>query len=105
MAGKDYLIHASAYWVIADSPADAERLARLRFHIEAGDYFPFVATVLGFVKDTLSGRGELTPLERMQSEQIDALRKDLIHIHERYDLIPKKAPLSYSDKKVVRFTV
>lgn len=102
MAGKDYLIHPVVL-VIMDSPVDAERLSRLTFHIQAGDYFPFIATVLGFVQDTLADRGEMTPLERMQSEQIDRLRKDLIHIHEHYDLVPKETPLSYSEKKVVRF--
>lgn len=104
MAGSDYLINAAVYLTIEDSPADQERLERLRFHIQAADYFPYVATVLGFLRDTLANRDPLTPLERMQAEQIDGLRKDLIHIHESYDLVPKKKPLAYAKQKVVRFT-
>jgi hypothetical protein len=45
-----------------------ERIERLTFHLKTGDYFPMLATILGFAQETVAGcecgaDGDLVPLE------------------------------------------
>ncbi len=104
MSGREYRIYPSTVLVIEDDIAiDEERLRRLTFHIEAGDYLPYVATVVGFAKESLLTRKRPTALEKQQAEELQALRDDLIHIHERYTLVPKAVPLAYVKEKMIRF--
>lgn len=70
--------------------SDAERLARLHFHVRSGDYFPTLATFLGFIEETLGSTiatdSTMTTLER---ELVKSLRKDLMHLHQYYRIQPK----------------
>lgn len=68
--------------------SDYERQNALAFHIETDDYFPFLATLLGFVEETLatmdhSGKN----ITSIEIEAIRAARKDLqyLHIHCRIE--------------------
>lgn len=88
---RKYAPGLAIYWLLCDS--DDERLARLQFHLEQDDYFPFLATVFGMFAEGSAG----------QAAFADEIRKDLIHLHERYRIVPRDTPLSYTKRKVVRF--
>ena len=71
---------------------DTERLARLHYHLKSGDYFPTLATILGFVEETISGYQDgPDSMPRLECELIQSVRKDLMYLHEYYsiDLKPK----------------
>lgn len=69
------------------SKTDTERLARLHFHLKSGDYFPTLATILGFIEETISSYdaapGSMPVLER---ELIQGVRKDLMYLHKYYEI-------------------
>ena len=72
-----------------DSPDD-DHLDRLSFHLETGDYFPMLATVLGFVQESVqtcscSETEELLPLE---ATALKGARTDLMYLHKNYRLVP-----------------
>jgi len=90
----------SPYWLLRDG--DEERLARLHFHIEQGDYFPFLATVIAMLGDTVA-RCEGAEAGSMQVNFVEEMRKDLLYLHERYDITPRKKQLAYTKEKMVRF--
>jgi hypothetical protein len=70
---------------------DAERLARLHFHIRTGDYFPTLVTILGFIEETLSTYLPSSPpdMPQLERELIKSLRKDLMYLYDHYQLQPK----------------
>ncbi len=75
----------------ASSESDNERLARLHFHLKTGDYFPTLATILGFVEETLGNYTASTDaLPPLEQELIRSVRKDLLHLHEYYHIEPKR---------------
>jgi hypothetical protein len=72
-----------------DSP-DADRLNRLSYHIESGDYFPMLATVLGFVEESVqscscAATEALLPLE---AHALKGARTDLMYLYKNYRLVP-----------------
>ncbi|HEY0947962.1 MAG TPA: hypothetical protein VGE53_00520 [Candidatus Paceibacterota bacterium] len=88
-------------WLLRDE-SDDERLKRLRFHIEQGDYFPFLASVIGFLEEAARAcTGD--PDNKTKADFAASVRKDLIHLHEHYQLKESKAPRTYSTRKMVRF--
>ncbi|HEX2792645.1 MAG TPA: hypothetical protein VHO23_02935 [Candidatus Paceibacterota bacterium] len=78
---------------------EAARLERLRFHLESGDYFPFIATIIGSLKEAAAECGDQAALALA-----GVMQRDLIHLHERYDITPKAEPIAYEKRAVVRFT-
>jgi hypothetical protein len=66
------------------------RLKELEFHIKSGDYFPLLATIMGFLEESVRQceNGFLT-IAPMESEVIQNVRKDLIHLHKNYQIQPK----------------
>ncbi len=72
---------------------DAERLARLHFHLRTGDYFPTLVTVLGFIEETLETYlpSDSTGMPKLECELIKGLRQDLLYLHEHYQIEPKLA--------------
>lgn len=78
------------YERMTDSGSDPERLRQLEFHIQSGDYFPLLATVLGFLEEGMreceTGTLTLAPVE---AEVIENFRRDLIHLHKNYTIAPK----------------
>jgi hypothetical protein len=101
MPEREYYLPASIFWNFNDA-SDDERLARLAFHVERGDYFPFLATVVGLLKETIN---ESAGREKAATEMdfAESMRKDLLYLHEHYDLVPKAVPLSFSREKAVVF--
>ncbi|MDB5190343.1 MAG: hypothetical protein JWN49_669 [Parcubacteria group bacterium] len=66
---------------------DTERLARLHFHVKTGDYFPTLATILGFVEETLSNYTQATDsMPLLEKDLIQSVRKDLMYLHEYYQI-------------------
>lgn len=70
--------------------ADKERLARLHFHIQTGDYFSMLSTMLGFVEETLTefhpAEGTLPGIEK---SLLQSVRKDLLDLQENYRIEPR----------------
>ena len=95
-----YTLLPSPYWIIRDG--EEERLSRLKFHITEGDYFPFLATVIGMLGDTVA-RCEGAEEGSLQVEFVEGLKKDLLYLHENYVITPRKERLAYTKEKMVRF--
>ena len=85
-----------SYWLFNDSP----REERLAFHIESGDYFPYLASVIGLLKDAAR---TCNAIPEAHGAFIEDIQEDLLHLQERYDIVPKETPLSYTRKKMLRF--
>jgi hypothetical protein len=67
-----------------------ERIERLTFHLKTGDYFPMLATILGFAQETVAGCGcgadsDLLPLE---TGVLKDTRNDLMYLHKNYRIVP-----------------
>jgi len=67
-----------------------ERLEQLQYHLETGDYFPLLSTIMGFMEEAMREcqTGTLT-LVPMEAEVIRQMREDLIHLHTHYEIKPK----------------
>lgn len=78
------------YECMTEITSEPERLRQLEYHIESGDYFPLLATVLGFLEEGMreceTGVLTLAPIE---AEVIEGFRRDLIHLHKNYKIAPK----------------
>ncbi|MES2994976.1 MAG: hypothetical protein V4681_03020 [Patescibacteria group bacterium] len=101
MYARAYALPTPLFWVFRD--ADDDRIERLRFHIEQGDYFPFLATIVGMLRETASSCEAVVPEAGAQSTFAEDVRKDLIYLHENYTIAPKQEPTSFSKQKVTRF--
>lgn len=66
-----------------------ERQNALAFHIETDDYFPFLATLLGFVEETLATGDRTQNLTSIEVEAIRAARKDLRYLHTHCKIEPR----------------
>ena len=79
----------------ADTPphtnprSDYGRLTALSFHLETGDYFPFLATLLGFVEETLASGDLSQDLVAIQLDAIKAARKDLKYLQDHCRIAPR----------------
>ena len=72
-----------------ESP-DEERLGRLSYHLETGDYFPMLATVLGFVEESVQtcSCAETEALLPLEAVALKGARTDLMYLHKNYRLVP-----------------
>lgn len=70
--------------------SDEYSLERLTFHLETGDYFPMLATILGFLEETIIERehSSVSELISMETLVIRNVRKDLDYLHKNYRIIP-----------------
>ncbi len=71
--------------VTCSASEDDDRNARLRVHLDAGDYFSLLATIFGFVEDTCvehERKGYKTA--PMTSDAFQKLRGDLIYLQHHY---------------------
>lgn len=64
---------------LGDSPEEAARLARLRYHLRTGDYFAFLATIFGILEDSLVN-GSASPGEQLAL--VKNMRKDLVYLQQ-----------------------
>lgn len=88
---SDLPAFARPYSEQEDTGSEPARLEVLQFHIKTGDYFPLLATVMGFLEESIrkceDGFMIIAPME---SEVIQNIRKDLIHLHKNYQIEPKE---------------
>jgi hypothetical protein len=78
----------SSMQFLRDAPAGEARIERLKYHLETGDYFLFLSTVLGFAQETLAectcaANSELTPLE---VNALENARKDLEYLQKNFGI-------------------
>ena len=69
------------------SPEEAERLSRLRYHLESNDYFAFLATVFGILEEGLYGKKSEVAAEELAF--IHSMRKDLVYLQSEYRIDPR----------------
>lgn len=75
-----YHIHPTVR-VLNDSPKNID------FHIRSGDYFSFLATMMGFLEDALGRAGSgVTEQERALASE---LRHDLRYVQANYTIVPR----------------
>ena len=65
-----------------------EELGHLEFHLESGDYFLYLASLLGFIEETLVA-GDSEDSVKLQAEAVRATRRDLRALHQRYAIAPR----------------
>jgi hypothetical protein len=78
---------ASVYGIVESISDDAH--SRLLFHVKTGDYFAVLATVLGFVEESLSEKAP-DALEEKELALVQKLRENLIYLHQNYRIEPKE---------------
>ncbi len=70
---------------------DDDRDARLRVHLESGDYFSFLATIFGFVEDVcVEHERKNYATAPMTSDAFQKLRSDLIYLQHHYHISKNK---------------
>ncbi len=83
------VIHSNI--LIIQDAEDAEgELKQLIFHVENGDYFAMLSTLLGFVEETAGKLQEKDEAMKIAEIQIARLRENLKYLHENYTITPKK---------------
>lgn len=65
------------------SPEDMERLSKLKYHLDSGDYFAFLATVFAILEDTFTSGAQNTA---EQLALIQSMRKDLVFLQQKYQI-------------------
>lgn len=84
MNERVYALPLPIFFTFRDAEDD-KRIERLEFHLQAGDYFPFLATVFGFLQETVKDCAK----DNTQYEFIQNVRKDLMHLHKNYRITHK----------------
>lgn len=71
---------------------DDTQIERLKFHVDTGDYFRLIGTILGFLEETVENKCQAVPgeLMDMQCQTIERFRKDLEYLHHNYQILPKQ---------------
>lgn len=77
-----YSIRQNIGYLLNDSPE------HLDFHVKTGDYFAFVATLMGFVEESLA-RCDSTNVPHNEREMARELRNDLQYVHSNYKIVPR----------------
>ena len=77
-------------YFIRDLPQD-EGHERLLFHIQTGDYFSVINSVLGFCEEEVVSHFEDAEMAKGSSllGAIRIVRKDLQYLHNHYQIVPK----------------
>jgi len=76
--------------ILQDSKDESGEIKQLIFHVENGDYFAMLSTLLGFVEETASKLEEKDEAMKIAEMQIARLRANLKYLHENYTITPKK---------------
>ena len=71
-----------------DPRNEFERLSKLAFHIETGDYFYSLSALLAFVEETLAS-GDTEESQLLQLEAVRASRKDLQYLQNHCVIEPR----------------
>jgi hypothetical protein len=86
----EYTIRSHAS-ILSDSPQNID------FHIRSGDYFSFLATLMGFIEEAVASGENTEALERYRALARE-LRHDLRYVQANYAIVPRQL----GDIQVVR---
>ncbi|MES2135330.1 MAG: hypothetical protein V4449_03765 [Patescibacteria group bacterium] len=86
--------------ILQDSQDENGEFKQFIFHVDNGDYFAMLSTLLGFVEETASKLEEKDETMRIAQQQIARLRHNLQYLHENYTITPKKKPLEAEPKLI-----
>lgn len=70
----------------AKAGEDRERLAQLKYHLDSGDYFAFLATIFGILEEGLLKKPNAIAHEELSL--IESIRKDLVYLQSEYHIEP-----------------
>lgn len=62
--------------------------ASVSFHVDSGDYFGTIATVISLISQDIAEKGSCDIQGLLKA--LKNLEKDLVHLQENYDISPKK---------------
>ncbi len=65
------------------------REQQVKFHIEAGDYFSTLATVLGLVQDAFSGMSHVKDSHTLSLQALNNLKNELLFLQKHYKIVEK----------------
>ena len=80
---------STSYTIRSDVSVLRDTPEHIDFHIKTGDYFAFLATILGFIEETLqtsNAEGKVA----MELNAAKEMREDLRYVHQHYRIIPKE---------------
>lgn len=91
---SDLKIPDDASVLILEEGQDADgEFKQLIFHVENGDYFAMLSTLLGFVEEAAAKLEEKDEAMKIAEAQIARLRANLKYLHDNYTIEPKKKKL------------
>jgi hypothetical protein len=76
-----YSLRSESFEILRDTPE------HLDFHVKTGDYFAYLATMLGFIEESLKHSDK--PESEEERALIQDLRKDLCFMNSRYCIAAK----------------
>lgn len=85
---RTYYARTPRYFLVRDG--DGKPSDRLLFHVEHGDYFPTLATILGLIADQLQTsitNGELPTAYQIST--LETMREDLLYLWKHFRIEPK----------------
>ena len=84
-------IDAARLFLSSDEVEDEDaKHARLTYHLESGDFFNTVATIVGFLEGSLIEHSTENPeLAAHEVRLAQSLRRDLMFLNEHYRIEPK----------------
>lgn len=72
--------------ILEDAAGDTHEFV---FHVENGDYFAMLATLLGFVEETACKLQENDEAMKIAAGEIARLKANLVYLQENYSIEPK----------------
>jgi hypothetical protein len=81
-----YTLTQRDYLVLRDAPGEA--FYDLEYHLEQGDYFGLLATILGACIDAKKDASDLS-LDDYQLHLLEKTRRDLALLHNTHTIVPR----------------
>ncbi|MEZ4104420.1 MAG: hypothetical protein R3B60_03990 [Candidatus Paceibacterota bacterium] len=85
---RQYIIK-SPYWQVRDGDDNLENLDQLHFHVQAGDYFSTLATILGFVEEMIMEQDTKNAMA-YELKVLRQVKKDLLYLNANFDIKAKE---------------
>lgn len=75
---------------LASLHPEDERIKKLDIHLKTGDYFAMLVHIMSFIEDTLaSAPATNAALKERELKLLADIKKDLLYLHEHYQILPK----------------
>ena len=85
-APRSYTIRPRAFYIHEGLSAEEE----VDFHVQAGDYFPTLATIMGLLAEFLDEAAKKNEAPRsFQIMALKALKQDLMYADRTYRIVPR----------------